>query len=58
MNAKSKKTLKAAAMAAGLIAVLLPTGCAAEIGHGGGAVPPNAASGSADSVVAPLHTVE
>ena len=27
MNAKSKKTLKAAALAAGLIAVLLPMGC-------------------------------
>jgi hypothetical protein len=56
MNAKSKKTLKAAAMAAGLIAVLLPTGCAAEIGGGG--APVKAALGSADSVVAPVHTVE
>jgi hypothetical protein len=61
MNAQSKKTLKAAAMAAGLIAVLLPTGCAAEIGTGGGgggfhgAFP---APGPADSVVTPVHTVE
>jgi hypothetical protein len=56
MNAKSKKTLKAAAMAAGLIAVLLPTGCTAEIGGGG---PRHfGASGSADSVVTQLHTVK
>jgi hypothetical protein len=61
MNAKSKKTLKAAAVAAGLVAVLLlPTGCFSiangGVGGGGGEPPPPAgqqAPGSADTVVAP-----
>jgi hypothetical protein len=50
MNAKSKKTLKAAALAAGLVAVLLPTGCASQT-----PVPilPAGALGAAHSVVAP-----
>jgi hypothetical protein len=56
MNAKSKKTLKAAAMAAGLIALLLPMGCGAETG--GGTVGRAPAQGSHDSVVAPPQTVE
>lgn len=30
MNTKSKKTLKGAALAAGLVAVMLPTGCASQ----------------------------
>jgi hypothetical protein len=56
MNAKSKKTLKAAAMVAGFVAVLLPTGCSSDRGgggfHGGGALGPPA-PGSADTAVTP-----
>jgi hypothetical protein len=48
MNAKSKKTLKAAALAAGLVAVLLPTGCA-SMAPAPDAQPPAAP----DTVVAP-----
>jgi hypothetical protein len=54
MNTKSKKTLKAAAVAAGLVAVLLPTGCfsTANGGVGGGGSPEGQqAPGSADTVV-------
>jgi hypothetical protein len=49
MNAKSKKTLKAAALAAGLVAVLLPTGCAEESSQSG----MERAPGTPDTVVAP-----
>jgi len=53
MDAKSnKKSLKAAAVAAGLVGVLLPTGCAASVPASGAVV--NAgepAPGSADVVV-------
>lgn len=62
MNAKSKKTLKAAAVAAGLVAVLLPTGCSSMMsgggggGHGGG-FHGQPAPGLAGTVVAPLHIV-
>jgi hypothetical protein len=49
MNAKSKKTLKAAALTAGLVAVLLPTGCASDTQRA--AFPQ--APGSPDTVVAP-----
>ena len=51
MNAKSKKTLTVAAAAAGLVAVLLPTGCASENPAPAGAQP-----GSPDTVLTP--TVE
>jgi hypothetical protein len=56
MNVKSaKRTLKVAGLVAGLVAVLLPTGCTAANGggggcHGGGAQP---ARGAAHTVVAP-----
>jgi hypothetical protein len=56
MNAKSKKTVKAAAVAAGLVAVLLlPTGCYAYGVSGVGGPPPDGqrAPASADTVVAP-----
>jgi hypothetical protein len=55
MNAKSKNTLKAAAMAAGLVAVLLPTGCSSMTGGGGAGTQPEGqqAPGSPDTVVAP-----
>jgi hypothetical protein len=56
MNAKSTKTtLKAAAVAAGLIAVLLPTGCSAMTGGAGGvhARVAQPAPASVDRVVAP-----
>ncbi len=50
MNAKSsKKTLKAAAVAAGLVAVLLPTGCAEQATQ----QPTGQAPGSPDTVVVP-----
>ncbi|MGZ4513818.1 MAG: hypothetical protein ACXVX5_03695 [Mycobacterium sp.] len=52
MNAKSKKTLTVAAAAAGLVAVLLPTGCASE----NPAPAPGAQPGSPDTVLTP--TVE
>ncbi len=55
MNAKSKKTLKAAALAAGLVAVLLPTGCSPAPPPP--AIPAAQAPGSASTVVAP-HTAE
>jgi hypothetical protein len=48
MNANSKKTLKGAAMAAGLVAVLLPTGCASEMKQPALAPPP-----APDTVVVP-----
>ncbi len=49
MNAKSsKKTLKAAAVAAGFVAVLLPTGCAEQASQ-----PTEQATGSPDTVLAP-----
>jgi predicted phage tail protein len=54
MNAKSKKTLKTAVVVAGLVAVLLPTGCSSMAG---GVTAKLAAQGSPDSVVAP-HTVD
>ncbi len=54
MNAKSKKTLKAAALAAGLVALLLPTGCMAQPVQKEMAPPP----GSAHTVVVPLQTVD
>jgi len=51
MNAKSKKILKVAAAAAGLSAVLLPTGCSLGTpADGQGAMP---APGSPAAVVAP-----
>jgi hypothetical protein len=42
MNANSKKTLKGAALAAGLVAVMLPTGCASEQPAAQAAQPPAA----------------
>jgi hypothetical protein len=58
MNPNSKKTLKAAAIAAGLVAVLLPTGCSCMSGGAPGqadvALP---APASTHTVVAP-HTVD
>jgi hypothetical protein len=61
MNAKNAKTtLKVAAVAAGLVAVLLPTGCSSMTGgagHGGGGFHGQPAPGSAGTVVAP-HTVD
>jgi hypothetical protein len=49
MNAKSKKTLKAAAFTAGLVATSLPMGCHAQT-----TVPtPPAGQGSPGTVVAP-----
>jgi hypothetical protein len=56
MNANSKKTVKAAAVAVGLVAVLLlPTGCYAYgvSGIGGGEPAGQQAPASADTVVAP-----
>jgi hypothetical protein len=57
MNAKSKRTLKAAALGAGLIAVLLlPTGCTTTTGFGSGidvGVNLMPAPGAAHTVVAP-----
>lgn len=51
MDAKSsKRTLKAAALAAGLIAVLLPTGCSTTPD---GTIVYQQALGSPDTVVAP-----
>jgi hypothetical protein len=60
MNAKiNKETLKSGAVAAGLVAVLLPTGCMQ--GSSGGttgtaAVAPPPSPGSASTVVTPPHT--
>jgi hypothetical protein len=51
MNAKSKKTLKAAAMGAGLVAVLLPTGCGNSTGPG--PIPAAQPPAAPDTVVAP-----
>ncbi len=53
MNAKSKKTLKAAALAAGLIAVLLPTGCASTQPELGVTNPAAAQPAPGSAVVAP-----
>ncbi len=50
MNVTSKNTLKAAAVAAGLVAVLLPTGCASQTPATLGAA---AQPGPADTVVVP-----
>ena len=50
MNAKSKTTLKAAALGAGLIAVLIPMGCASDTQ---GTTVRRTAQGSPDTVVAP-----
>jgi hypothetical protein len=36
MHARSKRSLKAAAVAAGLVGVLLPTGCSTTTGSGSG----------------------
>ncbi len=49
MNAKSKKTLKAAALGAGLIAVLIPMGCSSDTQPASGQPAP----GSPDTVVVP-----
>jgi hypothetical protein len=60
MNAKiNKRTLKAAALAAGLIALLLlPTGCWAVVADGGvGGPPPDGQPAPGSAVVAPLHIV-
>jgi hypothetical protein len=58
MNAKStNRTLKAAALAAGLVALLLPMGCSSMAGGGHGGAHPAMAPGSAGAVVAPLHIV-
>ncbi|WP_170874521.1 hypothetical protein [Mycobacterium sp. IS-1264] len=51
MNAKSKRTLKSAALAGGLVAVLLPTGCASESQPA--PIPAQPAPGAPTSVVAP-----
>jgi len=53
MNAKRKNALKAAAVAAGLIAVLLPTGCSEMTGGSAPGNPAEPAPGSPHTVVAP-----
>lgn len=58
MDTKSKNTLKAAALGAGLVAVLLPTGCASSCGPGGACHGSPPSPGSANTVVAPTHTVD
>ncbi|HTX94186.1 MAG TPA: hypothetical protein VME67_04670 [Mycobacterium sp.] len=55
MNANSKRTLKVLAVAAGLIAVLIPTGCGSSTTGSGTVVP--AAQGPDASVAAPLHVI-
>jgi hypothetical protein len=58
MNAKStKRTLKAAALAAGVVALLLPMGCTAQASGGQVGMPSQPDLGSAGAVVAPLHIV-
>lgn len=57
MNAKINKRT-AAALAAGLIALLLPTGCTLANGTvGGGGTPPDGERAPGSAVVAPLHIV-
>ena len=52
MNAKGKKTLKAAALGAGLVAMLLPTGCS-SMASGPTGPQGQPAPGSPHTVVAP-----